>query len=217
MVPAMMQRDEESSDGRVIRAQAMRERRRSHILEAAAEVFATKGYHEGSVADVIERAGVSRGTFYLYFDGKRAVLEAILEDLLHGLSAVIEPVDIRSPVPAYEQLRLNAERVLTTVLQKRALTRILFRHAEGVDQSADDRLEAFYVDVLELIGSSLTTGIELGIVRPLDVEVASRCVLGSFKEIMRHIVSTEPPDEKRVGPLAQALLEFNLRGLLAGG
>jgi AcrR family transcriptional regulator len=42
-------------------------KRKQQILEASARVFAQKGYFAASVSDIIEEAGVARGTFYLYF------------------------------------------------------------------------------------------------------------------------------------------------------
>ncbi|SIH57316.1 Transcriptional regulator (TetR/AcrR family) [Mycobacteroides abscessus subsp. abscessus] len=47
-----------------------RERQRA-LTEAAALEFAEKGYHKASITDITQRAGVGRGTFYLYFDTKR--------------------------------------------------------------------------------------------------------------------------------------------------
>lgn len=49
-----------------------RERQRT-LTEAAALEFAEKGYHKASITDITQRAGVGRGTFYLYFDTKRAM------------------------------------------------------------------------------------------------------------------------------------------------
>lgn len=54
---------------------------RRRILEAAEEVFAELGYYEASIVKVTERAGVALGTFYLYFDSKKTVFEALVLDL----------------------------------------------------------------------------------------------------------------------------------------
>lgn len=54
---------------------------RRRILEAAEAVFAELGYHEASIVKLTERAGVALGTFYLYFDSKQTVFEALVLDL----------------------------------------------------------------------------------------------------------------------------------------
>lgn len=54
---------------------------RRRILEAAEQVFAELGYHDASISKLTERAGVALGTFYLYFDSKHTVFEALVIDL----------------------------------------------------------------------------------------------------------------------------------------
>src|SRR5262245_3697821 len=67
--------------------------RRQHMLDAAVWVFARKGYRRAAVSDIIERAGVARGTFYLYFDSKERVLLAVLEDFHDRLREAFEALD----------------------------------------------------------------------------------------------------------------------------
>jgi TetR/AcrR family transcriptional regulator, fatty acid metabolism regulator protein len=85
------------------RSTAAEEKRRL-ILDAAARVFARKGFHASRVGDVAEEAGVAHGLLYHYFSSKDEVLETIFREhwdaLLERIRAVEESGD--SPV---EQLR----------------------------------------------------------------------------------------------------------------
>src|SRR4029453_2350739 len=54
------------------------EERRHAILEAALRVWAKRGFDGTSVAEVAREAGLTKGTLYLYFPGKRALLEEAL-------------------------------------------------------------------------------------------------------------------------------------------
>ncbi|MET0296463.1 MAG: TetR/AcrR family transcriptional regulator [Microbacterium sp.] len=54
---------------------------RRRLLEAAEVVFADQGYHEASIVKITERAGIGLGTFYLYFDSKQSIFEALVIDL----------------------------------------------------------------------------------------------------------------------------------------
>ena len=54
-----------------------RTKRRAQLVACAREVFAERGYHKASIDDVIRAAGVARGTFYNYFDSKRAVFQVV--------------------------------------------------------------------------------------------------------------------------------------------
>ena len=53
--------------------------RTSGILEAARKVFAEKGFHEATMDDIAEAAGVAKGTVYLYYESKRDVYFAALK------------------------------------------------------------------------------------------------------------------------------------------
>lgn len=56
-------------------------RTRQRLLDAAERVFTQLGYHDASVTKIAEAAGVAPGTFYLYFQGKLALFEQLIEDL----------------------------------------------------------------------------------------------------------------------------------------
>ncbi len=61
-------------------------RRRGQILEAAAELIARRGYHAVGMADIGEAAGIVGSGVYRHFDSKVAVLAALLERAMLGLS-----------------------------------------------------------------------------------------------------------------------------------
>jgi AcrR family transcriptional regulator len=54
--------------------------RKKEILAAAQELFLQKGYEETSVANILEKVGVSKGTFYYYFASKNELLDALAEE-----------------------------------------------------------------------------------------------------------------------------------------
>src|SRR6476660_6799213 len=69
---------------RRVRPPAVRRERRpderpAEILEAALRVFADRGYHDASLDDVDEAAGVTKGAIYHYFEGKNELLLRAIE------------------------------------------------------------------------------------------------------------------------------------------
>lgn len=192
----------------------MREERRTQILQAARRVFAEKGYHVGSINDIIAAAAIARGTFYLHFEGKRAVLDALLDGFLEELEGQVRRVDILSPVPPEEQLLDNVTRVIGTLVANEDLTRILLREAVGLDEEFDQKLAHFHGQVLDLVRRSIATGRAMRIVRPVDEHLSACCVIGGLKEVVaqRLLDRTGPAPDPR--ELARAVLDFHLRGLL---
>lgn len=55
------------------------ERRRGHLLESALLVISRKGYHDARIEDVCTAAGISRATFYRYFDSKDSLFDALVD------------------------------------------------------------------------------------------------------------------------------------------
>jgi AcrR family transcriptional regulator len=58
--------------------------RQTQILEAAAKVFAQKGFRHATIRDVAQAADVADGTIYNYFENKEALLNAIINQLATG-------------------------------------------------------------------------------------------------------------------------------------
>lgn len=65
----------------------MRETSRERIVDAALELFAERGFAATSVRQIAERAGVSQGLLYNYFNGKRFLLRAIFERSMDDVRA----------------------------------------------------------------------------------------------------------------------------------
>ncbi|NOY91645.1 MAG: TetR/AcrR family transcriptional regulator [Deltaproteobacteria bacterium] len=204
-------------DGRTLRAEARRENRRSAILEAALRTFGEKGFHQTTVADIIQAAGIARGTFYLYFEGKSAIFLELLDRLLVELRASIVGVDRKEGAPPLSvQLDTIVHRVLRTVADNRLLSTIIIREAVGLGDEVDVRLRLFYQKLLRYIRLALEEGRRVGLLRPIDTEVAAICVLGSVKQLMEQYVMAED-DHFDVDRAALAVLDFNLHGLLPSG
>lgn len=71
------------------RAERRRVELRNEIADAAFEVFAEKGFHATTIADIASRAGVGTGTLYRSFDNKSALLRHVVNDLLDRIGAVL--------------------------------------------------------------------------------------------------------------------------------
>jgi len=196
-----------------------RQARREQVLRHAKRIFARKGYHRTNIADIISRARIARGTFYLYFQNKKDLFEELLEQVVSELRHRIERLRVGPGEPdPVDQLRNNLRRVLNFVLAERELTDILLNHSMGFDRELDARIRDFYERIADQIQRSLDLGIEMNLVRRCDTRAVAYCILGGIKEV----VGQASRDRRRdIGKLAQEILDFGLQGvarpeLLAG-
>ncbi|MBI1909596.1 MAG: TetR/AcrR family transcriptional regulator [Deltaproteobacteria bacterium] len=160
-----------------------KEERQRQLLEAAIVCFGEKGYHRTQVSDIIARAHVARGTFYLYFEGKREIFDVLITELFQRVQSEIRtlPRDAVDKIPS--QLMGNIQRVTGLLVQQPLLAKILFNESVGLDKELDERLKIFYGQILDLIQRGLRQGQEMGFVREGDIRVLSICLLGCLKEI----------------------------------
>ena len=193
----------------------LKAQRRERLIKSAGEVFSEKGYFSANVSDIIQRAGIARGTFYLYFDGKRQVFDSITDTLLEEIEECLKPIDLsKDAAPPLEQLHSNVTRVLGYLLNNRPLTQILLRHAEGLDKESDRKLDRFYATLADMIEASLKHGIEMGLVRECNTRLTAYCIIGLSKEAIRQLISLQQEPMPDLDELLEELLNFGLQGVL---
>lgn len=189
--------------------------RRAHILDTSRGVFARKGYHAASVADIVAAAGVARGTFYNYFPSKRAVFQAVLDELMDVVGGAVHPIDPRrGGIDA--QVRANLVRLVHALTDRDELPRLLFGEALGIDSEGDAALRGFYAHALGRIEHALRLGQTFGVVdADRDPVLTARCLLGLLKEpAFQASLHGEPLDPDA---LVDALYAFLTRGVLTAG
>jgi AcrR family transcriptional regulator len=185
--------------------------RRIQLLRAAREVFATKGYHDAKVDDIVAAAKVAKGTFYLYFPDKRSVFAELVDMLFTRLGAAILRVDPQADVEA--QVKHNIRAIVAVLLDDPELTRILLSYAAGLDPAFIAKIRSFYDTVKELMRESLAEGQRLGIVAPGDTALYATFTIGALKEVLLEsaISNRAIPREEIVTSLCRLLEAGYLR------
>lgn len=195
--------------GSMARSRTARRRdRRADLIAATIGVFSEKGVSATSVDDMVQAAGVAKGTFYLYFATKDDVTTAVAAQMIAGVAdrierAVSEPG--RSPVERLGAIGAGFTGVGHEPFQ-RDLIEILHRPENRV---LHDRMsEQAFVRLTPLIGGIIVEGILDGSFRPQDPSHAATYVMACFGA-MHDVV--KDPDEM---PAAiDGLITFVFRGL----
>ena len=200
-------------DRRSARAEAQRGRRRDTILRAASTLFSRQGYHSTSVADVIAAAGISRGTFYLYFDNKDSLFLELIEQFIQRIMDVVEVVDPSLPNPT-DRIYDNVRRVVDVVFDNRDLTVLVLREDVGLNPEVDEKLKRFYGFVRAMVEGALENGARVGLTREVNEPIVATALIGAIKEVFMHHLVVAPDTAPARESVAESLLDFGLRGLL---
>lgn len=195
--------------------QQLAEARRAQILDAAARVFAEKGFHRATTREVAEEAGLSEGTIYYYFDSKTALVVGIMARLAAAVTPsfyVAEaPEDVREFYVAV--FRQRQEFVKENREMLHALLSELLTNRELRDQYRKELVAPFLSQLEEHIGSLA----DQGQIRDLDVALAARFIAAVNVGLLGLYILGEPVVaaewEDSGGSLAETLTSFLIDGL----
>lgn len=192
-------------------AQLSKEERRRQLLDAAIVCFGQKGYHQAQISDIIEEAGVARGTFYLYFKSKREIFDSIMDELFVQVRDQVQDLPKEAIAEIPTQLVGNVERVTNLLLDKPLLAKLLFNESVGLDAESDERLRRFYGQLLDLIRRGLRQGQDMGFVRDGNIHVLAISLLGCVKEVFyQALLGTEQIDRKA---MVQEIFRLVINGI----
>jgi AcrR family transcriptional regulator len=197
-----------------------KEARPDEILAAALASFAERGFAATRLEDVAARAGISKGTLYLYFGGKEELFEAVVRAMLLPNLEQLEALAATYEGPSAKLL----ERLLLTitgVLSSRAgaIPKLVIAEAGNFPDLARFYLDQVIRRGLRLVAAILRRGIDRGEFRPIDVNHAVFCVIAPMLLAALWKNSLEPHDDAPLDAqaLARAHLDLLLRGVETPG
>jgi AcrR family transcriptional regulator len=187
-------------------------------VDAATWVFARKGYRNAGISDIIARAGVARGTFYLYFKSKQAVFLAIVNHFHGRITRALAQADdtaraARAATPQ-EILRASARRWLAFFADNRDAAIVVLKEASSIDPRFEKGFEDLRQSAVTFFAARFRRLQELGLVRTSIVpELFARLQLGMFDELLNgSVLRTTDAD---LDALADALADFEWNGIRA--
>ncbi|WP_442947138.1 TetR/AcrR family transcriptional regulator [Novosphingobium sp.] len=161
------------------------------LLNAAAEEFGEKGFHDAAISQITARAGVATGSFYVYFDSKEAIFQALVRDLSGQVKDYVAPRIAAAPD------QLAAERAgqlayLEFVRQHKEIYRII-DESEFVDPVA---YREHYTNSANRIAARLEAATLRGEIAAGDNEVRAWAIMGMnvFLGLRYGVWGDEPPE-----------------------
>jgi AcrR family transcriptional regulator len=182
-----------------------RERMRLILIEAATRLFAKKGVDATTIDEIVDLAGVAKGTFYNYFTDRPDIAHAVAATMRHEMNAAVEELNTGIDDPA-ERVSRGVRLFLALVARDPVRARMLARIYEGGSNIASHGNK-------HLIGD-LMAGIEQGRIRVPSLDVALHLVVSLGTIGMRHLVDVGAGDEILRGEgYAHDLAAILLQGL----
>ncbi len=185
------------------------------LLDAAAEVFGARGYHDARVSEIARAAGVAQGTVYLYFESKERLYEAVLErfaEAVRGVAARIRWDDIRSTVDLRDRFADLYTATFELCARNRGVAGLVLG---GPPVGRSSEIRARLIRDTERISTAyLEAGAASGLLRPLSAAPIARAIVGLLVHTATWTIVTEGRTSD-LCRLAEELLDFELYGLVA--
>ena len=189
-------------------------RRGDEIIDAAARVFAERGYHGTSTQAIADVLGMRQASLYYYFSSKEAALEAVC---LRGTDGFVEAAEavVKSKGAPLEKLARLIAAHLAPIETRRDYVKVFINERRYLPASSRRRLGRKTRAIERAFEHVILAGITDGsIARGTDARLAMLAVLG----MCNAVINWRPSDQgKDMGPIAAQIAKLIANGLAANG
>jgi AcrR family transcriptional regulator len=192
--------------------------RPAELIEAALACFAERGFAATKLDDIATKAGVSKGTVYLYFPSKEELFKAVIRETILPNLVQAETMLDTTKVPSAEYLRRLLEFMTGRMASSPVgiIPKLIITEAGNFPDIARFYLDNVVHRGFALIGRILERGITSGEFRAMDVRSTTFCVLAPIllTALWRHSLGRYEPDALDPDALWRTHVDLLLRGLL---
>ena len=140
-----------------------RSERRAAILSAALEEFATRGFAATRLEDIAGRAGVAKGTIYLYFRDKESLFQELVRAMLSPLVGAIEAAPLRDlPIRAVVEMILDVFVNEIYGTRRKDVIRLILAEGPRFPKLAEFYYREVIARVLPIVRARLALAVERG-------------------------------------------------------
>ena len=199
------------------RWQRRKDARPEELIAAALDVFVERGYEAAKLADVARRAGVTKGTIYLYFESKEALFKAVVRETIVPVIAQGEAL-ARSFTGSARELLEQLVREYWRLVGETALAGI--PKLMMAEAATFPELTRFYYDEVvtrghRLMASVIERGIKNGEFRAVDVMVAAKLAMSPLMHatVARRAFASCMPEGFNVQKYLDTHIDLYLHGI----
>jgi AcrR family transcriptional regulator len=154
--------------------------RPKEILEAAFEEFSRNGYATTTLDQVAVRAGVTKGTIYVYFENKEHLFISMVRELTKPATDSAQKMFERDEGSTADLLREQFSFIYRHIVEdrrRREVVRMLIAEAPRFPELADRYHEEIHRPCIELLQRAIQRGIDRGEIRPSAVSNCPQVII----------------------------------------
>ena len=194
-----------------------KEARPGEIVAAALEVFVERGFEATKLADVARKAGVTKGTVYLYFESKEALFKAVVRETIVPVIAQGEAL-AESFTGSARELMERLVREYWRLVGETALAGI--PKLMMAEAATFPELTRFYYEEVvtrghRLMAGVIERGIKNGEFRPVNVMLAAKLAMSPLMHatVVRRAFASCMPEGFNVQAYLDSHIDLYLHGI----
>lgn len=153
-------------------------RRTAEIIDAAAHVFAQKGFHGATTQDIADRLGIKQASLYYYFKSKEAALETVCLKGAEGFYETARRIE-RGPGSASDRLQALVRAHLLPLVDRADYMRVFLNERQHLPRESRRRIGRWAKGLEQIFERIIAEGIAAGELRPgADPRLATLAILG---------------------------------------
>jgi TetR/AcrR family transcriptional regulator len=208
----------DKTSGVAAKRERRKEARPGELLDAALDLFVEKGFAATRAEEVAARAGVSKGTLFLYFQSKEELFKAVVRENISGRftewRAELDAFEGTSPELLAYCMNSWWERVGAT--RASGITKLMMSEAKNFPELAAFYQQEVIMPGQALIRAILQRGMDRGEFRPMDLDYAVYVVIAPmiFLILSRHSAGICLSSDMELDP--QKYIAFQVQTILGG-
>ncbi len=191
--------------------------RKNQILEAALRVFARRGFHKARMDDIAAEARLSKGALYWYFQGKDAILQALVDKVFSLIMRDMLRIAGNHDQPVPERLRQVARGAEESVAFFEAAMPFMHEIYALATRPGPVRtaMQGYYRRYKAALADLLAEGMARGELRPHDPAVMAVAFIVQFEGLL--LLWVVSPEDFDLHAHWQPMAEFFIQSLLSEG
>lgn len=192
--------------------------RPQEILEAAFVEFSRNGYATTTLDQIAERAGITKGTIYVYYENKEHLFVSVVRELMKVTLNTVEDMLERHQGSTAELLRAQFDFIYQHIVddrRRREVARMLIAEASRFPALADRYHEEIHRPCMELLQRTIQRGVDRGEIRPSALTECPLVIIGPIAFVDMWMMMFEDRYPLDLKTYFEGHIELMLNGLLA--